>query len=192
MSRKGGNRPFVRFQNGLNRSRSGHSCHILSVRCMSEDLQSVRGSEGARRLLPGEGRARREATGMQVVHGSPSQAVVPTESSAPDRTRQGVAVGESRGLKAWREKNRDRRLEQPREIHLRNKFGLMPVQYDRILETQGGVCALCGCPRTRGSRCTSITITGRVRSADSCACAATTRLVCSAKIPICSSAPPGT
>jgi Recombination endonuclease VII len=87
---------------------------------------------------------------MQVVHGSPSQAVVPTESSAPDRTRQGVAVGESRGLKAWREKNRDRRLEQLREIHLRNKFGLTPVEYDRILETQGGVCALCGCPPTPG------------------------------------------
>jgi hypothetical protein len=53
-------------------------------------------------------------------------------------------------LKAWREKNRNRRLEQLREIHLRNKFGLTPQEYDRILEAQGGVCALCERPPTPG------------------------------------------
>jgi len=53
-------------------------------------------------------------------------------------------------VKAWREKNRDRRLEKMREIHLRNKFGLTPDKYDRILESQGGVCALCECPPTPG------------------------------------------
>jgi Recombination endonuclease VII len=46
-------------------------------------------------------------------------------------------------VKAWRLKNRERRLEKMREIHLRNKFGLTPGEYERILEAQGGVCALC-------------------------------------------------
>ena len=53
-------------------------------------------------------------------------------------------------LKAWREKNRDRRLEQLREIHLRNKFGLTPEEYGRLFEAQGGVCALCDGPPTPG------------------------------------------
>ncbi len=53
-------------------------------------------------------------------------------------------------LKAWREKNRDRRLEQLREIHLRNKFGLTPDEYDGILDAQLGVCALCTSPPTPG------------------------------------------
>jgi hypothetical protein len=53
-------------------------------------------------------------------------------------------------LKAWREKNRERRLQQLREIHLRNKFGLTPDEYDRMLEAQGRVCALCGCTPTPG------------------------------------------
>jgi hypothetical protein len=53
-------------------------------------------------------------------------------------------------VKAWRLKNRAQRLEKMREIHLRNKFGLTPCEYDRILESQGGVCALCECPPTPG------------------------------------------
>jgi hypothetical protein len=53
-------------------------------------------------------------------------------------------------VKAWAEKNRDKRLKKLREIHLRNKFGLTPDEYDRILETQGGVCALCESPPTPG------------------------------------------
>jgi hypothetical protein len=53
-------------------------------------------------------------------------------------------------LKAWREKNRDRRLQQLREIHLRNKFSLTVEQYDAILEAQGGMCALCESPPTPG------------------------------------------
>jgi Recombination endonuclease VII len=52
--------------------------------------------------------------------------------------------------KVWRAKNRDRLNKQLREIHLRNKFGLTPDEYDRILETQGGVCALCESPPTPG------------------------------------------
>jgi hypothetical protein len=53
-------------------------------------------------------------------------------------------------LKAWREKNRDRRLEQLREIHLRKKFGLTVKEFSRMLESQGGVCALCKAPPTPG------------------------------------------
>jgi hypothetical protein len=53
-------------------------------------------------------------------------------------------------VKAWRLKNRERRLEKLREIHLRNKFGLTPAEYDRILEAQAGACALCHSPPTPG------------------------------------------
>jgi hypothetical protein len=53
-------------------------------------------------------------------------------------------------VKAWRVRNRDRRNEQMREIHLRNKFGLTPEEYEAILESQGGVCALCDAAPTPG------------------------------------------
>jgi hypothetical protein len=53
-------------------------------------------------------------------------------------------------VRAWRVRNRDRRNEQMREIHLRNKFGLTVEEYDRILEAQGGVCALCDARATPG------------------------------------------
>jgi hypothetical protein len=53
-------------------------------------------------------------------------------------------------VRVWRLKNRDRRLEKLREIHLRNKFGLTPEEYDVLLQAQGGVCALCESPPTPG------------------------------------------
>jgi hypothetical protein len=53
-------------------------------------------------------------------------------------------------VRARRENNRNRTNAKPREIHLRNKFGLTPAQYDDILEAQGGVCALCDAPPTQG------------------------------------------
>jgi hypothetical protein len=46
-------------------------------------------------------------------------------------------------LKASRERNREGRNRKMREIHLRNKFGLTPAEYEGILAAQGGVCALC-------------------------------------------------
>jgi hypothetical protein len=46
-------------------------------------------------------------------------------------------------LKASRDRNRDRRNRKMREIHLRNKFGLTPEEYERIFKAQDGVCALC-------------------------------------------------
>ena len=42
------------------------------------------------------------------------------------------------------------RLKKLREIHLRNKFGLTPDEYDRILDAQDGACALCECAPTPG------------------------------------------
>jgi hypothetical protein len=53
-------------------------------------------------------------------------------------------------VKAWRLKNRERRLEKMREIHLRNKFGLTVNEYRSILQAQGGVCAICGSLPTPG------------------------------------------
>jgi hypothetical protein len=53
-------------------------------------------------------------------------------------------------VKAWAAKNRDKRLQKLREIHLRNKFGLTPEEYNRILAAQGGVCAICESPPTPG------------------------------------------
>lgn len=53
-------------------------------------------------------------------------------------------------VKAWRLKNRERRLAKMREIHLRNKFGLTPHEYDGILESQDGACALCRAAPTTG------------------------------------------
>jgi hypothetical protein len=53
-------------------------------------------------------------------------------------------------VKAWAAKNRDKRLKKLREIHLRNKFGLTPDEYERILEAQGGVCGLCESPPSPG------------------------------------------
>ena len=55
-----------------------------------------------------------------------------------------------RRVKAWSEKNRDKRLKKLREIHLRNKFNLRVEEYDAILEAQGGVCALCESLPTAG------------------------------------------
>jgi hypothetical protein len=53
-------------------------------------------------------------------------------------------------VKAWRDKNRGRRLKKLREIHLRNKFGLTVEQYKQMLERQGGGCAICQSPPTAG------------------------------------------
>jgi Recombination endonuclease VII len=46
-------------------------------------------------------------------------------------------------LKATRERNRGRHNVKMRELHLRNKFGLTPKEYEHILKRQDGVCALC-------------------------------------------------
>lgn len=53
-------------------------------------------------------------------------------------------------VKASRDRNREHRNKQLREIHLRNKFGLTPEEYDAILESQGVVCALCESQPTPG------------------------------------------
>jgi hypothetical protein len=53
-------------------------------------------------------------------------------------------------VKAWARKSRGKRLKKLREIHLRNKFGLTPVEFDTLLAAQDGACALCDAPPTSG------------------------------------------
>lgn len=45
---------------------------------------------------------------------------------------------------AWNKANPERR----RAIKIKHRFGITGEEYDRLLETQGGMCALCGQPET--------------------------------------------
>ena len=45
--------------------------------------------------------------------------------------------------KAWREANREKATRLATDCHRRKKFGIEPAEYDRMLESQGGVCAIC-------------------------------------------------
>ena len=44
----------------------------------------------------------------------------------------------------WRKDNSERHAEVKRRYNLRIQYGLTVEQYDAMLETQGGVCAICG------------------------------------------------
>lgn len=50
----------------------------------------------------------------------------------------------------WRENNLDRMRDQRRRGNLRNRFGIGLDEYSRLLETQNGVCAICGDPPDGG------------------------------------------
>lgn len=52
-----------------------------------------------------------------------------------------------------------------REYELRNRYGITPEDYDRMLEEQGGVCAICegACPTGRRLAVDHDHETGRVR-----------------------------
>lgn len=45
---------------------------------------------------------------------------------------------------ARRPERRPKRLAATRKSDLRRAYGLTPAQYDEMLESQGGVCAICG------------------------------------------------
>jgi hypothetical protein len=49
----------------------------------------------------------------------------------------------------WYEKNRERVTEYHRGRHLLQTYGMTPTQYGQILESQGGVCAICRQPETK-------------------------------------------
>ena len=103
----------------------------------------------------------------------------------------GVATDEPGPVRAWAQ-NRD----QSEQNSARSICGTNSASRSRSttrFSSHRMVCAhSVNASRLRGSRCTSITTMGRARSAVSCACAATTRLVCSATIPTCSSVLPVT
>jgi hypothetical protein len=65
-------------------------------------------------------------------------------------------------VKAWQQRNRDRvnetqrrtrerRKPAAREDHLRRKFGITQADYERMLATQGGGCAICARAPRAGS-----------------------------------------
>jgi hypothetical protein len=65
-------------------------------------------------------------------------------------------------VRAWQQANRDRYLVRQREYkrarpaqeragYLRRTFGISSDEYDAMLESQGGVCAICGRPPRKGS-----------------------------------------
>lgn len=45
--------------------------------------------------------------------------------------------------KAWYRRNKDRTAERQRDLRLQREYGLSAEQYDILLESQHGVCALC-------------------------------------------------
>lgn len=46
--------------------------------------------------------------------------------------------------KKWKEANPDRYVKTLRDCRLRADFGMTVEQYDRLLNTQGGTCLICG------------------------------------------------
>jgi len=72
--------------------------------------------------------------------------------------------------KQWRHKNLAHSRALNRKSWLKNTYGITPEQYDILLESQSGVCAICGKPETRvlkGKVCELAVdhdhVTGRVR-----------------------------
>lgn len=46
--------------------------------------------------------------------------------------------------RAWVSNNKDRRLKQARESHLRITFGITQAMYEEMKVSQNGLCAICG------------------------------------------------
>lgn len=68
-------------------------------------------------------------------------------------------------LLEWHHRNREKRLEWVRNGHMRRKYGLEPGDYERLLEEQGGGCAICGADKdgTRRLAVDHDPLTGKVR-----------------------------
>src|ERR1700681_101322 len=56
----------------------------------------------------------------------------------PDRVRQAE--------KKWRQNNRAKYLQNIRSQHLRLEYGITSEEYERLLDSQNGLCALCKKP----------------------------------------------
>jgi hypothetical protein len=54
--------------------------------------------------------------------------------------------------KAWRDRNKDKirayYTERNRELHFRNRYGIGAADYEVLLTSQSGVCAICYRPET--------------------------------------------
>jgi hypothetical protein len=79
--------------------------------------------------------------------------------------------------KSWKNKNLDRVRECRRRISRKSKFGMTNVQYRKMIESQNGLCAICGNPETttRGRRLKELSVdhnheTGTVRELLCAAC----------------------
>lgn len=58
----------------------------------------------------------------------------------------------------------DRAFRTSKNSRLKKKYGITLAQYEAMLESQGGVCALCGKHPTKNSLCVDHShVTGRVR-----------------------------
>jgi hypothetical protein len=56
----------------------------------------------------------------------------------------------------WAVEHPERMHAYARKYHLRKKFGITPEEYDGMLETQGGSCAICGTTDPKPNKCFSV------------------------------------
>ena len=62
------------------------------------------------------------------------------------------AVCDREARESYRIANKDRFREVARNKTIRHKYGIEPDEYDKMLKSQSGVCAICGTDNPNGSR----------------------------------------